>query len=361
MKILLTGAFGNVGTSTLNELVKREHTIRCFDLPTKRNKRLAKKYKRLNEKVEIFWGDLTNYIDVERAVNGVDVIIHLGAIIPPFANKHPEIAEPVNVGGTENIIIAAKQQKKPPKIIFSSSVAVYGDVREKGFDYIIKTTDKIKPSPHDHYARHKIKCEKMLKESGLTYVIFRFAAIPPFDLKLDPIMFDVPLDTPMELCHTLDTGFALANAIESTKVWGKILHIGGGEQCRVPYSEYVGRILDEMGIGRLPEEAFGTEPFHCGYMDTTETQQLLHFQRRTFDDLLHDIKKRFRWLKPLIVLFRPAIRSYLLKQSKYYQAHIKSIKEYMYAKKKPALKLQKKSTSSETNEKTIAKNPSKTG
>jgi len=360
MKILLTGAFGNVGTSTLKELVKREHYTRCFDLPTKKNKRIAKKFKRFNDKIEIVWGDLTNYTDVEKAVEGVEVIIHLAAIIPPFANKHPEIAEPVNVGGTKNIITAAQQQPKPPKIIFSSSVAVYGDVREKGFDYVIKTTDDLKPSSHDFYARHKIKCEEMLKESGLTWLIFRFAAIPPFDLKLDPIMFDVPLDTPMELCHTLDTGFALANAVESTEVWGKILHIGGGEKCRVPYSEYVGRILDEMGIGRLPEEAFGIEPFHCGYMDTTKTEKLLHFQRRTFDDLLKDVKKRFQWLKPLIVLFRPAIRSYLLKQSKYYQAYVSSIKEYMYAKKRTKAKA-KKAILKKTEDKTPTKTPSKTG
>ena len=42
MKVLLTGAFGNVGLSTLEELLKRNYDIRIFDIKTKRNKRLAK-------------------------------------------------------------------------------------------------------------------------------------------------------------------------------------------------------------------------------------------------------------------------------------------------------------------------------
>ncbi|MHA1245656.1 MAG: hypothetical protein ACTSP7_13965 [Candidatus Heimdallarchaeota archaeon] len=59
-KILLTGAFGNVGTSTLNELVKHNHHIRCFDIPTKRNKKKARKFKNFQGKIEFFWGDLRN-------------------------------------------------------------------------------------------------------------------------------------------------------------------------------------------------------------------------------------------------------------------------------------------------------------
>jgi len=344
VKILLTGAFGNVGTSTLKELIKREHQIRCFDIPTRANKLKAKKYRKYQSKIEIIWGDLRKIADVERAVKDVDVIIHLAAIIPPLANNRPEIAEPVNVGGTRNIITAIKKQAKQPKLIFSSSVAIYGDVRAKGFEYIIKTDDQINPSSHDHYARHKIKCESMIQESGINYAIFRFAAIPPLDQGTDPIMFDVPLDTPIEICHTLDTGFALVNAIENDDVWGKILHIAGGPECRVSYKEYVGTILDMMGIGRLPDQAFGNEPFHCGFMDTTESEKILHYQRHTFNDYLKDIKKYYSVARIFARIFRLAIRRWLLNQSPYYKAYINSIKEYIHNKKKRTLKSKKKIT-----------------
>ena len=57
MKILLTGAFGNVGTSTLAELVKRNNIIRCFDVPTRKNKRTARKFKKYRNKLDIVWGE----------------------------------------------------------------------------------------------------------------------------------------------------------------------------------------------------------------------------------------------------------------------------------------------------------------
>lgn len=36
MNVLLTGAFGNIGQSALDELLERGHTVRCFDLRQKR-------------------------------------------------------------------------------------------------------------------------------------------------------------------------------------------------------------------------------------------------------------------------------------------------------------------------------------
>jgi nucleoside-diphosphate-sugar epimerase len=333
VKILLTGAFGNVGTSTLEELVKRDHIIRCFDIPTRQNKRTARKFKKYNDKLEIIWGDLRNPIQVYDAVKGIDVVIHLAAIIPPLANQHPEIAEPVNVGGTRNIINAIKKMPRKAKLIFSSSVATYGDVRHKGCDYVIKVTDEFNPSPHDEYAKMKVRCEKMIRESGLNWAIFRFAAIPPMDQGIDPLMFEVPLDTPIEMCHTKDTGLAMANASENNEIWGKILHIAGGESCRVPFSEYVGRMLEAMGIGRLPDEAFSDEPFHCGYMDTTESQRLLKYQRYSYEDYVQETKKRYSFAQIFIKIFRPAIRYHMLRMSPHYRAYLKTVKHYMKPRK----------------------------
>ncbi|MHA1984778.1 MAG: hypothetical protein ACW967_10510 [Candidatus Hodarchaeales archaeon] len=48
MKVLLTGAFGNVGTSAIKELEKKGYSIRCFDVQTKRNKKRSKEFKDTN-------------------------------------------------------------------------------------------------------------------------------------------------------------------------------------------------------------------------------------------------------------------------------------------------------------------------
>ena len=57
MKVLLTGAFGNIGESTLLALLEKNYDIRCFDLQTERNEKVAK---RLGKKgnFEIIWGDV---------------------------------------------------------------------------------------------------------------------------------------------------------------------------------------------------------------------------------------------------------------------------------------------------------------
>ncbi|NHJ84678.1 MAG: NAD(P)-dependent oxidoreductase [Asgard group archaeon] len=357
MNILLTGAFGNVGSSTLDILISREDRIRCFDIATKTNIKKARKYRKYQDKVEIFWGDLRNFDEVKQAVSGMDVVIHLGAIIPPLANQRPDLAEPVNVGGTRNIINAIKIQEQQPKLIYSSSVAIFGDVRDKGFDYLIASNDNFNPSPHDEYARQKIRCEKLIQESGITWVIFRFAAIPPIDLKVDPLMYEVPLDTPIEFCHTYDTGLAMANAVHSTEIWGKKFNIGGGSECRIPYSDYVGKLLEAMGIGILPEVAFGDAPFHCGYMNTTESQRLLDYQKHNFDDLVSETKKRLGFVRIFAIIFKPIVRKMLLSKSPHYKAHQKIIKNYLRSPSKKPIKKEKDSKDT----KRLKTHPSKTG
>ena len=161
------------------------------------------------------------------------------------------------------------------KIIFSSSLHVYGQTQDSPPPRTI--ADPVHPI--EHYSHHKITCETMLRESSLQWLIVRFAAVLPLDLKLDPGMFDVPLNNRIEYVHTRDVGLAMANAIHCETVWGKILHIGGGSACQYYYDEIVQKIMDAVGIGMLPERAFGIVPFCTDWLDTTESQSLLQYQR----------------------------------------------------------------------------------
>ncbi|MFX0156340.1 MAG: NAD-dependent epimerase/dehydratase family protein [Candidatus Hodarchaeota archaeon] len=319
MKVLLTGAFGNVGLSTLKEILNRNYKIRIFDIKTRRNKRLAIKYRK---DVEIFWGDLRNYKDVEKAVSDVDVVVHVAAIIPPLADKKPKFAESVNVGGTVNIIKAMESQPKKPKLIFTSSVAVYGDRLENP---LITPDDPPNPNDDDEYAKQKIKCEELIKNSSLDWTIFRLTYIVSLNkLQMDPLMFEMPLDTCIEICDTNDVGFALANAVENREIWGEILHIAGGNKCRISYREYLNEMLGIFGIGyeSLPTEAFSTRGFHCGYMTTDKSQSLLKYQRYTLDDYFSAVRKKVAFSRLFMTLFRPFARKYLLNKSHYYKEHL---------------------------------------
>ncbi|MFW9827391.1 MAG: NAD-dependent epimerase/dehydratase family protein [Candidatus Thorarchaeota archaeon] len=322
MKILLTGAFGNVGLSTLKELVNRNYDVRIFDIKNRRNMRLALKYKK---DLEIFWGDLRNYKDVEEAVSDIDVVIHVAAIIPPLADKKPKFAESVNVGGTKSLLKAMEKLPIKPKLIFTSSVAVYGDRLENPY---ITLADKPNPNPHDEYAKQKIKCEEIIMNSSLEWVILRLTYIVSLNkLQMDPLMFEMPLDTSIEICDSNDVGLALTNAVESHEIWGRILHIAGGERCRIPYRDYLNQMFDIFGVcfDELPEEAFSKKGFHCGFMSTEISQALLNYQRYTLDDYFDAVKKKVAISRLFTYTFKPIVQKFLLNKSHYYRDFLRNV------------------------------------
>ncbi|MCK5409407.1 MAG: NAD(P)-dependent oxidoreductase, partial [Candidatus Heimdallarchaeota archaeon] len=76
MRVLLTGAFGNVGRRTLEVLLKKEYQVRCFDIRTKRNVNTELQLRKLGN-YEVVWGDIRDSDIAHRLVKDVDYIIHL--------------------------------------------------------------------------------------------------------------------------------------------------------------------------------------------------------------------------------------------------------------------------------------------
>jgi UDP-glucose 4-epimerase len=314
MKVLLTGAFGNIGASTLDEMLKRGHQVRCFDLKTRDNIKAARK---IGKRAEIFWGDLRHLEDVNAAVKDQDVVIHLAFVIPTLSatgvssEADPEWAWNINVGGTRLLLEAIKDQPVPPKILFSSSLHIYGRTAHQPPPRLV--TDPAMPI--EHYAKHKVECERLVMASSFDWSIFRLGAALPVRLVIDPGMFDVPLNNRIEFVHTRDVGLAIANALEEEKVWGKIMHIGGGPRCQLYQREIIDGVLHAVGVGSMPDEAFTLVPFPTDWLDTSESQQLLDFQKRTLQDYIQDVVAVLGFRRHFVRLFRPMIRAWLLSKS----------------------------------------------
>jgi nucleoside-diphosphate-sugar epimerase len=314
MKVLVTGAFGNVGKSAVRELLEQGHTVRCFDLKTRSNVRAARRF---GGKVEVVWGDLRNDKDVSAAVRDQDAVVHLAFIIPKISatgvdcEVQPDWAYGINVGGTRRLINAIQADGGLAKLIFTSSCHVYGRTQHQPPPRTVD--DPVQPV--EHYTRHKIECEEMIRKSGLTWSIYRLAATLPVTLILDPGMFDVPLDNRIEYAHSRDVGLAVANGVGSDAIWGKTLHIGGGPDCQFEYREMIERTMCAVGVGILPETAFSTKPFCVDWLDSTEAQRLLGFQTRTLDDYLQDVVQLVGFRRHLIRMFRTVVRHWLLSKS----------------------------------------------
>jgi UDP-glucose 4-epimerase len=314
MRVLVTGAFGNIGTNTVRELLTQGHLVRCFDLKTKVNEQAAKRFGGL---AEVAWGDLRKPEELAEAVKDQEVVIHLAFIIPSLSatgvdsEKRPDWARAINVGGTRNLLEAMRAQPRPARIVFASSIGVYG--RTQHLRPPRQVTDPLMAT--DHYSQHKIECEQMVRASGLRWCILRLAATLPISMKMDAAMFAVPLENRMEYCHTRDVGLALANAATSRDVWGKVLHVGGGLRCQHLYREIAQAVLDGLGVGMLPEKAFAKVPFATDWLDTEESQRLLRYQRHTLKDYVQDMQRALGFRRHLAKLFRPVVRAMLLGMS----------------------------------------------
>ncbi|TXT60963.1 MAG: hypothetical protein BAJALOKI3v1_850008 [Promethearchaeota archaeon] len=314
MKILLTGAFGIVGREVLDTLIRRGYEVRIFEIKNFNNWTTSLGYVK---NAEIFWGDIRKEEDVKNALKDIGIVIHLAAIIPPLADKNPDLAYSVNFGGTMNLINSMEDQTTKPKLIYTSSIAIYGDRRD---DPYIKKTDKPNPNSNDHYAKQKSQCEIEIKKSNLEWAIFRLTYIvSPRKLKMDPIMFEMPLDTSIEVCTAKDTALALVNAIECEEIWGNIYHIAGGKKCRTSYKEYLIRMFQIFGIDfkNFPDEAFAKKDFHCGFLDTEESQRLLHYQKHTLEDYYQNVEEEIGILYYFYKLTKNIAQKHLLHQSKY--------------------------------------------
>ena len=337
MKVLVTGGFGLVGRQVVSILLNQGHTVRLFDRaaagrvativrsaaqPIRKAVRqlLGRRKHGGSSAFEMIRGDLCNIADVGEAVKGVDAVIHLGALIPPAADRHPGYARYVNLGGTQNVIRAMTESAPDALLIYTSSVAVYGD---RLADPQIKVGDQPNPNSDDYYAQQKLAAEKQIRDSGLRHVIFRLTAIMSSEkLRMDPLMFRMPLTTCLEICSPRDTARALCAAVATPGVEGKMYHLAGGEKCRTTFGEYLRNVFEIMGLGRdlLPDSAFSTAGYHCGYMETQEPQSLLSFQHDTLQDHYAEVRAAVRGRRLLLRILRPIIRPYLLRRSSYWMA-----------------------------------------
>jgi nucleoside-diphosphate-sugar epimerase len=320
-RILLTGASGTVGIEVFNLLWNRKQNYE-ITLLLRNSKKNRKTFRRFESEINIVWGDLVNFKDVKKAIDENEIILHVAAALPDIALINPDLTRAVNVGGTEHILKAIVEQKIKPKIVYTSSVALYGDRR---INPIIHVSDPVQNLDNNVYTETKIKSEHLIKNSGLEHLIFRVAYVVSTDvIRFRPIMFHMPLDTPVEAIHAKDVALALVNAIERDDLWGNTFNLGGGKDCQIMYKDNLNDMFEIMGFGRnfLPDSAFTQENFHCGFYDLAESRKLndlLHFQNHNLEYFYSEVRKWIGFKRFLVPLVRPLLRKFILRRSEFYK------------------------------------------
>ena len=306
MKIVVTGAFRNIGSHTVASLLDAGHRVRGVSVDPKGDLKVAQTFA---GRIEVVRGDVRSAEDMDAAVEGQDVVVHLAYVIPPLCLEQPEASRSVNVDGTRNVIEAVRhageQTGKAPRLLFASSLDVYGHTSH--LEPPRRTDDPVQAT--DIYTQHKIECENLVRDSGLVWSMFRFADVPPIAIRdPHPIMFTIPLEQRFEVIHPRDAGLAVARAVNCKQAWGRVLNIGGGPRCQITYGEYLSAFLDAMGIGALPREWFSTKPYCTDWLDSDESQGLLQYQRYDFHDIVRETAALMGWRAPLARALRPFVR-----------------------------------------------------
>jgi hypothetical protein len=78
-------------------------------------------------------------------------------------------------------------------------------------------------------------------------------------------------------------------------------------------------MLEAIGIGPLPEDAFGQPRYCTDWLDTEDSQRLLHYQRHSAAEVIQDIAREVGWKRYLAGLSRPIVRRNILKMSPYWK------------------------------------------
>jgi 3beta-hydroxy-Delta5-steroid dehydrogenase / steroid Delta-isomerase len=159
-RVLVTGGSGFVGANLVAELLARGHQVRSFDrAPSPLPEHPA---------LHVVEGDICDKDTVAAAVDGIDTVIHTAAIIDLMGGKsvtdeYRQRSFAVNVGGTENLVVAAQSAGVKRFVYTASNSVVMGGKRISGGDENLPYTERF----NDLYTETKVAAERfVLSQNG---------------------------------------------------------------------------------------------------------------------------------------------------------------------------------------------------
>ncbi|MFC2083288.1 NAD-dependent epimerase/dehydratase family protein [Candidatus Bipolaricaulota bacterium] len=167
-RFLVTGGAGFIGCNIVRRLIGETCEVRVLDnFSTGDRDKLPD-----TSEFELIEGDLTDYHVVQRAVSGIDYVLHQGALTSTLHSiSDPTAFANSNILGTLNVLKAA-QEANVKRVIFASSASIYGDSSE------LPLKESAIPSPNSPYAATKLAgeslCQAFHKTYGLETVILRY-------------------------------------------------------------------------------------------------------------------------------------------------------------------------------------------
>lgn len=311
-KVLVTGSEGFIGSHLVERLLEEGCEVRAFVYYNFSNSWgwLDTFPPEVLEKLEIFTGDVRDYSRVKTALEGIDVVFHLAALIAiPFSYLSPESYVDTNITGTLNILQASRELG-PEKILVSSTSEVYGTAKSVpiGEDHV-----KQAQSP---YSATKIAAdsisESFYRSFGLPVVIVRpfntygprqsaRAIIPTVITQLLSGKEEIALGSlhpTRDLVYVKDTAKGFIEIAKSDKTVGEEINIATQEEISI--GDLAEKLIDIISPGaKITEDKERIRP------EKSEVERLLGSNKKIMKltqwkpkyNLDEGLKETIEWFK----------------------------------------------------------------
>ena len=162
-KIIIFGGSGFLGSWIVKAFLKKGYSVSIFDLKIQKELLSHVVGDDIN-KIKFINGDITNYDQVQEAINDMDHVINLAGLMTPDCSSNPILGAKVNVLGSINVFEALKKNNNK-FLVYASSAGVFGQ------------KDHYYPFPETHYGAYKLAVEGVarayLNEDGISSVGIR--------------------------------------------------------------------------------------------------------------------------------------------------------------------------------------------
>ena len=245
MKVLVTGGAGYIGSILVRQLLSKGFAVRAFDSLKFGGDALYDVM--LNPAFEFMKGDVRNAGDVKNALEGIDAIAHLAAIVgDPACKKYSDEALETNWAGSVALFEAA-EQAGIKRFVFASTCSNYGKMPDPG-SFVVETSEL---NPVSLYAELKVKFEKYIleerKDTKMCSTALRFSTVYGFsprirfDLTVNEFTRNATIKGEQEIwgaqfwrpyCHVDDLARSVVLVLESAeeKVRANVFNVGTTEE-----------------------------------------------------------------------------------------------------------------------------------
>lgn len=160
MRFVVTGGAGFIGSNTVDELVRRGHSVVVLDdLSSGKEENLAE----VRNKITFIKGSITDIEVVRKAMHEAEYVLHLAARTSvPKSVKDPIESNKVNIDGTLNVLVAARDAKVK-RVVFAASSSAYGETPT------LPKVESMVPEPISPYGVTKFVGELYAQTFGRCY------------------------------------------------------------------------------------------------------------------------------------------------------------------------------------------------